>query len=329
MAAFLCAAIGACDGGKEKGTPPRTVVLYCSADEEFARQVADRFTKKTGIKVVCRYDVEATKTLGLVQKLMSEAKHPQADVFWSSEVFETIRLAKAGVLDSVEIADWPKSLRDREGRWYGFALRARVIAYDTRRVKAAEAPKSIEDLLDPRWKGQILIARPQFGSTRGHMAVIWTHYGPAKAEAIFRGLKANGVRLVNGNSTAVRMVAEGHATVCLTDTDDVWVAQRNGWPIDMVYPRHGQAGTLVFPNTAAVIRGGPHPAEARALVAFLLSEEVEEMLAASDSHNIPVHARVANKYPQYKVPDPMQVDFAKAAEAINPAVQAACKTLQD
>jgi len=322
---------GGCNKTDAKSSSNRQVVLYCSADQEFAEKVVARFTEKTGIKVLPRYDTEAIKTLGMVQRLRSESAKPQTDVFWSSEIFETIRLANDNILApcvTPTTQSWPKQYSDPQGRWYGFALRARVIAYNTNLVKPDEAPKSIEDLLDPRWKGKILLARPMFGTTRGHVAAMWVHYGPDRAQSIFQGLAENKVRIVNGNSTAVRHIAEGQASVCLTDTDDVWVAQRNGWPVKMVYPKHGTAGTLIIPNTVAMIRQGPNPKEAAALIDFLLSEEVETMLAESDSHNIPVSKKLAEKFQQYQVANPMTVDYIKISEAINPALQSAGKILQ-
>lgn len=316
------------DGGPAGESEGKSIVVYCSADQEFAQKVVDRFTRKTGIEVLCRYDVEATKTLGLVQRLRSEAGNPQADVFWSSEIFETIALANDKILGeyrSPEAQALPASYRDPQGRWYGFAPRARVIAYNTHLVKAAEAPQSIEDLLNPCWKKKLVIARPQFGTTRGHVAAWWVHYGPEKAEAILAGLSANEVSVVSGNSTAVRTVAEGRAAVCLTDTDDVWVAQRNGWPVELVYPKHGSAGTLMIPNTVAMVQGTKKPHEAGMFIDFMLSEEVERMLAESDSHNIPLRPELAKEYAKYAVPSPMTIDYAEVARAIGPAMRAAGK----
>ena len=63
--------------------------------------------------------------------------------------------------------------------------------------------------LDPKWKGRLVMARPEFGTTGGDVASWFAHYGVAGAEEILRGLKANEVRLVSGNSMAVRMVATG------------------------------------------------------------------------------------------------------------------------
>ena len=306
-------------------------MLYTSADQEFAQRIVARFTESTGIRVAARYDTEATKTLGLVRKLRHEAGRPQADVFWSSEIFETIRLADEGLLAAYEsetLADWPEQLRDQQGRWYGFALRGRVIGYNRNRVAAVDVPTSIEDLLQLRWKGRLVMARPQFGTTRGHVAAMLVHYGPKRYRVIIDGLKANQIRLASGNSTAVRMVAEGRADICLTDTDDVWVAQRNNWPVDLVYPRHGKSGTLLIPNTVALIKNGPHPGPAAQLLEYLLSADVEEMLALSDSHNLPIRDHLAAKFSQYAVNDPMTVDYAQVASALKDAVRIAAKALE-
>ena len=307
------------------------VVLYTSADQEFAQGIVASFTAKTGIRVAARYDTEATKTLGLVQRLRHEARRPQADVFWSSEIFETIRLANEGLLASYEsetLADWPTQLRDQQGRWYGFALRGRVIGYNRNRVDAKDVPASIEDLLQQRWKGRLVMARPQFGTTRGHVAAMLTHYGPQRYRTIIDGLKANQVTLASGNSSAVRMVAEGRADICLTDTDDVWVAQRNNWPVGLVYPMHGKSGTLLIPNTVALVKDSPHPAHAATLLEFLLSAEVEEMLAMSDSHNLPIREHLAARFPQYAVKNPMIIDYAQVASNVNDAVRIATKGLE-
>ena len=314
---------------------PQQVVVYCSVDQQIAEPVLARFEKDTGVKVLARFDTEAAKTVGLVQRLRTESARPAADVFWSGEVFHTVRLAQEGLLapylgagEAPAPMPWPKGLADPQGRWHGFALRARVIAYHTGRVKAKEAPKRIEDLLDPKWRGRVVMASPEAGTTSGHVAALFVFYGPQVAEQMLKGLCANGVRLVSGNSTAVRMVATGQADVCLTDTDDVYAAQRNGWPVAMHLCGHGEQGALVIPNTVALIKGAPHPEAARRLMAFLLGEDVERMLAASDAHTTPVHESVAKEFPAYAIPDRLPVDYAKVADMLPAAIETATKILR-
>ena len=307
------------------------VVLYCSVDQEIAEPVIAAFEKQAGIKVLARYDTEASKTVGLVQRIRAEAGSPTADVFWSSEVFHTIRLAREGLLvayRSESTKNWPAGLADPNGLWYGFALRARAIGYNTNRVSAQEAPKSLEDVLDARWKGRLVMASPAFGTTGGDVASWFAHYRPQRAREILRKLKDNQVRVVEGNSVALRMVATGQADICFTDTDDVYAGQRNGWPIAMNFLDQNGEGVLAIPNTAAMVKGGPHPVAAANLMQFLLSEELEQLLAESDSHNSPVYPSVARRYPQYVIPHVLNLDYGGIADVLPMAIRMATEVLQ-
>ena len=323
-------AVGAVScSGKDKGRD-RQVVLYCSVDQAIAEPIIAEFEKRTGIEVRARYDTERSKTVGLVAKIRAEAADPVADVFWSSEVFHTIRLAREGLLakyDGEQVRDWPKRFADPQGRWYGFALRGRVIGYHTGRVKADEAPKRLEELFAARWKGNIVMARPEFGTTGGDVASWFARYGPEKAGDILRSLKANGVRMVDGNSTAVRMVATGQALVCLTDTDDVYAAKRRGWPVAMNPLDQGGRGALAIPNTVALIKGGRNPRRARELMAFLLSEDVEEMLAASESHNTPIRPALAKRFAAYAIGKTLDLSYERVADELLRAIREAGEIL--
>ena len=320
-----------------KRTPPpnkrgeREVVLYCSVDQAIAEPVIAEFEKQTGIKVLSRFDTEASKTVGLVQRIRAEAASPIADVFWSSEVFHTIRLARESLLapyNSDRTEDWPRGFADSDSRWYGFALRARVIAYNTRKISADDAPRCLEDVLDGKWKGRLVMATPEFGTTGGDLASWFAHYGFDRAREILQALKANEVRLVAGNSTAVRMVATGRADICFTDTDDVYAAQRNGWPVAMNYLDQGGDGALSIPNTAAVISGAVHLEEAGELMDFLLSEQLEQMLVRSDSHNCPIRSALAEQFELYAIPKALDVDYEKVAEKLPIAIRTAREILQ-
>ena len=323
----LCLLLAFLHGCKSKPAA-REVVLYCSADQDVAEPIVAAFERQTGIHVLARYDTEAGKTVGLIQKLRAEAAAPVADVFWSNDTFHTIRLAREGALvdwkptDSA-LAAWPRNYRDANGRWWGFALRVRVIGYNTNRVTEDQAPRRLEDLLDPKWKDRIVLADPQFGTTGGDIASWFAHYGPGKAREILEGLKANSARLVDGNSTALRLVANGQADVCFTDSDDVYAGQRNGWPVAMHYLDQNGEGALAIPNTVGIVRGGPHPEAARSLADFLLSPQVEEMLANSDAHNTPVHPALAERFAKYAIPKPLNIDYEKIADQLPTAISTA------
>ena len=89
------------------------------------------------------------------------------------------------------------------------------------------------------------IADPRFGSTSFHVAALYAVLGDEKADDFFRRLKANDVRIVDGNSVVRDMVVRGEVKVGLTDTDDVNVAIEAGQPIAHGAARrdwHGRAG---------------------------------------------------------------------------------------
>ena len=143
-----------------------------------------------------------------------------------------------------------------------------------------------------------------------------------EGERDFAGLKANDVRLVEGNSVAVRMVGTGQADVCLTDTDDVYAGIRNRWPVAMEPLRRNGKGTLAIPNTAAKIKGGPNPANADRLMEFLLGGDCERMLLSSDSHNWPVRTAVGPGELKYAIVEPAAVDYAAVAAMLPTALKA-------
>jgi iron(III) transport system substrate-binding protein len=172
----------------------RKVVLYCSVDQTVAEPIIAEFEKRSGIKVLARFDTEASKTVGLVQRIRAEAASPVADVFWSSEIFHTIRLAQESLLapySSDQSKHWPVGFVDGDARWYGFSLRVRVIAYNTGRVSSSDAPRSLESLLRNKWKGRVVMAAPEFGTTGGDVASWFAHYGREQARKILQLLKNN------------------------------------------------------------------------------------------------------------------------------------------
>jgi len=307
------------------------VVLYSSVDDILLREVIDAFVDETGVRVRIVGDNEANKTTGLMQRLIAERDRAGADVWWSSEPFGTIRLGAEGLLEpyvsatgeaSIE-GGWPAQFKGDD--WYGFALRARVIAYAPDRVSAP--PVSLLELVDPAWKGRVGMARPAFGTTRGHMGVLVDAWGEDGLAAWLEAMKANGLRLYDGNASVVRAIRLGEIDAGLTDSDDVWAAQRNGWAIEAAHEAKGSGegqlrstGPVLFPNTVAIVRGGPNPDNARRLVDFLLSERVEAMMAASDSHNIPVHPTLRERFADLLVPDAAAVEFERVTGLVDEAM---------
>lgn len=177
------------------------VIVYTSLDKVFSQPVLELFEAETGIKVKAVYDSEATKTTGLVNRLIAEKTAPQADVFWNSETGRTVVLKKKGVLAqyvSPSAKDIPSTFKDRDGYWSGFAARCRVLIYNTDLIKKEDLPKSIFELTEPKWKGKVSLAYPLFGTTATHSAALFSALGEQKAKGFFQALKANGIMVTDG-----------------------------------------------------------------------------------------------------------------------------------
>jgi len=279
---------------KEQSAPQpksRTVVVYTSADQVFSEPVLKAFEQQSGIRVLPVFDVEATKTTGLVNRLIAEKARPQADVWWNNEFAQTLVLKSKGVLTpwaAPAAQDLPARYRDPQGYWNALPGRARVLLVNTRLVAAADYPKTLEDLTKTSYgRGQVGISNPLFGTAATHAAALYCTLGRDRALQFFKRLKAAGVQVLDGNSVVRDQVASGQLKVGLTDSDDAYGAIRDGAPVKVILPDQESKGTLVFFGTVSLVAGGPHPEEGRALANYLLSREVEKQLIASDCCQVP------------------------------------------
>ena len=255
--------------------PPNHVVIYAAQDQVYAEPILREFEKETGIKVNPVYDSEAVKTVAIVNRLIAERDHPQCDVFWGNEEMRTRQLAALGVF------------RETNG-WVAFGYRSRRIVVNTNFVGKTElplgqdaqqrfptVPKSLLELTNEIWRGKVALAFPQFGTTATHFHTLKQLWGETNWLAWCRGLASNKPFIVDGNSVVVKFVGRGEAWIGLTDSDDIAAAQREGAPL-AASPLNAES--LLIPNTAAVIRSAPHPANAQKLYEYLQRREVVDKL---------------------------------------------------
>lgn len=281
-------------------TPTREVVIYTSVDQVFAEAVLKRFESESGVRVRAVYDVEATKTTGLVNRLIAEKERPLADVFWSGEFVQTLLLQEKGVLQpyaSPNAETIPAIYKDPQGYWTGFAGRMRVLLANTQRLSPDKYPQSTADLLNPSYPAQqVGLANPLFGTTLTHAAALYALWGPQKGRVFFQSIKGRGVQVVDGNSVVRDMVADGRLAWGLLDSDDACGALEKKAPAAIIIPDQSGAGgipgTLVIPNTVAVVKGAPHLSEARLLVDYLLKAQTEQDLVQSGWSHVPLHPGV-------------------------------------
>ncbi len=275
------------------------LVVYVAHDQIHSEEFVKRFEKETGLRVRAEYDVEQNKTIGLVNRLREEQNRPRCDVFWNNEIAHTVALANEGMLaayDSPSAADIPPTFRDAERRWTGFGARARIFIVNTDLVENPEEIGGMWDLLDPKWEGQVGMARPLTGTTLTHAAALFSLLGEEKALEYLGRIKelndAAKLNLVPGNGHLMKQVRDGKLAWGWTDTDDYNVARENGAPVAIVYPDQDGMGALLIPNTVCILKDAPHPDAAKQFVDWLLREEIEKDLAHSRAAQIPVRESV-------------------------------------
>jgi len=268
------------------------VIIYCAQDQTYAEPILHQFEEETGIRVKAVYDSEAVKTVGLANPLLAERKHPQCDVFWGNEEMRTRQLAAFDVWETNGFASFGARARclvintniyhpvpemvgmrftasptpsDKSGTMWKSSL-----------LDVPSMPASLLDLTNAAWRGRVALAFPQFGTTATHFHVLRQYWGDQLWRQWCRGLVANEARVVDGNSTVVKLVARGEAWIGLTDTDDVAAGVREGMPV-AVGPDLPEM-RLIIPNTVALVRGAPHAENALKLAEFLQRPDTVQIL---------------------------------------------------
>lgn len=286
-----------------------SATVYCATDREYAEPILDSIERRLqreqsdSIELVRVFDVESSKTLGLVTRIEQEKSQPKCDVLWNNEILHTIRLQRAGLLapHSWPIPEsWPKSFVASDRTWIGFASRARILLVNTEKLKdQGEWPNSVTELSDPKWKQRCGLANPVYGTTATHFSVLASHpqsLNNVAWEDWYRSVRQNAVVLA-GNKQVALGVASGELDWGLTDTDDAVAEIAKGSPVAIVFPDQSSEGfgTLFIPNTVAIIKGARNPILAAQVANHISSEKAESRLAMGNAAHFPT-------WPQ--VPDP-------------------------
>ena len=314
------------------------LVVYSALDREFSQPVLEDLGSELQMQVRVKYDQESNKTVGLATELIQTQQNPKADIFWNNEILHTIRLERLGLLEPITEADlnrFPQAYRSPAGHWCGFAARARVLIVNTDLLPdAKQRPNSIHDLADPKWAGKCTMARPVFGTSATHAAVLLSSLGDEQGLKLLAAMTSNAT-IQGGNKQVAQKVAAGQFAFGLTDTDDAMIEIERGEPVAIVFPDQleNQCGTLLIPNTLAIIKNGPNPSRAQQMLKRLLEADIESRLAAANSVQLPLASDIypdegsgvmakwlsvkreengTFKLPKFKT---MPVDFGAAAES--------------
>ncbi len=296
------------------------VVLYCAVDREFATPIVNAFSRANeSIEVNSQFDVEATKSVGLANRILQEKSTTRCDVFWNGEILQTIRLQQEGLLLQRR---WnlPDDLRggfNSEGYWAPGTARARVLLVNKDQLTDPTGwPKSVLELSDPKWTKQCAFASPLFGSTSTHFSVLaaidgdsfWSWIKQAQDNAI----------VLSGNKQVAQAVAQGKVAWGLTDTDDALIEKENGANVEIVFPdqEENQVGILMIPSTIAVLRDAPHPVAAGQLADYLASKETSRRLtmATAAQFNLWPSEKLTTQFEGAEQLKLMKADFKSAAD---------------
>ena len=269
------------------------LVVYSALDREFSQPILEDLGEELQMQVRVKYDQESNKTVGLATELIQTQHQPKADIFWNNEILHTLRLESLGLLEPITEADlnrFPEAYRSPTDRWCGFAARARVLIVNTDLMPdPAQRPNSVRDLADKEWAGQCTMARPVFGTSATHAAVLLSTLGDERGMQLLADMTSNAV-LQGGNKQVAQKVAAGQFAFGLTDTDDAMIEVERGEPVAIVFPDQleNQCGVLLIPNTLAILKNGPNPERSQRMAKRLLESDVEDRLAAGASAQLPL-----------------------------------------
>lgn len=258
------------------------LVVYTSVDRVYSEVIFEIFTEETGIKVLPVYDVEATKTTGLVQRLITEKDNPRCDVFWNGEILNTMKLKEEGVLKPYESVGGTKltpNFIDEDFMWYAFGGRARVFIVNES-IDLSEISFNMNSMSSHSQQYNVGLAKPMFGTTATHVASLYSVLGESEAFALMKSIDDSDVHIVDGNGAVRDMVVSGQLDFGLTDTDDALGAVRKGSKAQLVFPGQEEngLGTLVVPNSVGMIKGTKREELAAEFIEFLLKESTIEQL---------------------------------------------------
>src|SRR5215510_11230021 len=299
------------------GRDGNSVVVYVSHDQVFSEPILKDFERDTGIKVKAVFDTEETKSAGVMNRLIAEKNNPQADVYWANEPIRAEALRQQGVTApyrSPSADSIAEQFRDPDGHWTGFSARARALIV-AKGIK--DKPTSIQAYVDPRFNGKAIIANPLFGTTTAHIAALFTVWGDDRAKAFLDGIRKNGVRVASSNGESADQVDGDPFLFALVDSDDISTRQKQGKPVEGVYPdqEEGGLGCFIVPNAVLLIKSGPHPEAGKKLIDYLLTKDTEKKLANSDAVQIPLHTGVETPpaVPRFETLKVMKVNYAAVA----------------
>ena len=275
-ALFLC--LSAC--APHQNDPPapaaeERLVIYTSHKEEVYGPIVKEFEERTGIWV----EVVTGGTNELLEQIKTEGNAPTCDVMFGGgaeslqlfeDCFEPYACSEADLLK-------PGLRRDGDP-WTPFSSLPVVLIYNTRLVSPG-ALTGWEDLLSETWRGKIAFADPAVSGSSYTAAVTLMSCLPGDPWSNLTRLEeALGGNVLSDSGDVVAAVDSGHCPVGITLEETALKNLVQGANIAMVYPVEG---TSNLPDGTALIKGAPHPENAKAFLEFVQSTHVQALVVSS------------------------------------------------
>jgi iron(III) transport system substrate-binding protein len=263
------------------------LILYaCLIEPEQLQVLFDQFQEQTGVTATC-LDMSSGEAL---ERIRAEQENPQGDVLFGTTNLSHVNLALDGLSQPYQGVGWnllPEgALKDPEGYWTGFYFGVIGFACSPERLEelGAECPDSWQDLLDPTFAGEIVIASPaSSGTSYTVLSGLNQLYGEDGAFEYWQQLDANIAQYTESGSAPGRMAAQGEYAIGIAFTHDIQSQQDQGLPVDIGFPEEGTPFEI---GGISIIAGAKNQAAAEAWVDFVFTPEFQRY-----------HNDVANRIP--------------------------------
>ncbi len=271
------------------------LTLYSAQHEQMVDVLTAAFTKATGIAV----RVRSGEPPAIASQILREGASSPADVYFTENSPELMLLDEHGLLAPVApatLAAVPAKYSAPDGHWLGVLARENVLVYAPAKISASSLPASMLDLAKPEWKGRVAIA-PTDADFLPLVGAVAATVGRQGALAWLRGLRDN-AQLFDDDEGVVAAVERGAVATGLINSY-YWQRLRVEKGAAHMTSRihhfgHGDVGGLLNISGAAVLKSAPHPQEAQQFLAFLVSQQGQELMAHSNiSFEYPLRPGVA------------------------------------
>lgn len=254
--------------------------IYVSFHEDMGKRLASMFEEKTGVKV----SYIRIPTGEAVTRMKAEAGSPNAAVWLGGTADAHENLKTEGILEAYSSpvdSQIPSEFMDPDGVWKGLYLETLSIGVNTDRFekefkdKGLEMPYTLEDLLNPAYKGEIITPDPSTSGTGFTIAASLLHnMGEDAGYEYIEKLYGNVGQFTTSGFTPAEKTGTGEYLIALNFLADQLIVKNGGFPIESTV--YDDAGWTVVP--VSKISGGRNDAAAKAFIDFALSKEAADAL---------------------------------------------------